>query len=188
MDLAVPANDMLANYTWTFVVGPATGNCLAPVSLGAAEPFGVFAGTAGTTSSGTLTVVNGDIATTATATSSVTGYHDTAGDIYTQTGANIGTVNGLIYTCTNSTTGPTVAGPSAPNCAVANQAYLAVQAAYLQLAALPAGANPGANLAGLTLAPGVYTAGTLLIQGGAICGSMPPATRTRYGCSRWPPP
>jgi len=120
------------------------------------------------TNTGTLTVINGSIGTTATGTSTVTGFHDTVGDIYTETPANIGAVNGTIYTCTNSTTGPTSAGVNAANCAIATQARLDAQTAYLALQAMPPGANPGANLAGLTLAPGVYTApgGSFLIEGG----------------------
>ena len=169
-DLAVPSDDMLNNYTWTFTTGAATGNCLAPVKLGSASTFGDFGGTAGMTNTGTLTVINGDIGTIATATSSVTGFHDTAGDIFTETTANIGTVNGTIYTCTNSTTGPTAAGPNATYCSIATQARLDAQSAYMALVAEPSGANPGGNLAGLTLAPGVYTApaGSFLIQGGDL--------------------
>ncbi|HYJ42247.1 MAG TPA: ice-binding family protein, partial [Steroidobacteraceae bacterium] len=70
----------------------------------------------------------------------------------------------------NSTTGPTSAGPNAVKCAVATQARLDAQAAYLQLAGLAPGANPGANLGSLTLAPGVYTSpsGSFLIQGGDL--------------------
>jgi hypothetical protein len=169
-DLAVPADDMLSDFVWSFTAGPATGNCLAPVPLGSASPFGDFGGTAGMTNTGTLTVINGDIGTIATGTSSVTGFHDTGGDIYTETTANIGTVNGTIFTCTNSTTGPTAAGPNAAYCSVATKARLDAQTAYLALAALPPGANPGGNLAGLTLAPGVYTApaGSFIIQGGDL--------------------
>jgi DNA-binding transcriptional regulator YdaS (Cro superfamily) len=169
-DLAVPADDMLSNFSWNFTAGPATGACLAPVALGSAAPFGDFGGTAGMTNTGTLTVINGDIGTIATGTSSITGFHDTAGDIYTQSPANIGTVNGTIFTCTNSTTGPTAAGPNAANCSVATQARLDAQTAYLALAGMPPGANPGGNLAGLTLAPGVYTApgGSFMIQGGDL--------------------
>ncbi|MDP9084747.1 MAG: ice-binding family protein, partial [Pseudomonadota bacterium] len=116
------------------------------------------------------TVINGDIGTIATATSSVTGLHDTAGDIYTESPANKGAVNGTIFTCTNSTTGPTSAGPNAAHCSVATQARLDAQTAYLALVAEPAGANPGGNLAGLTLTPGVYTApaGSFMIQGGDL--------------------
>jgi hypothetical protein len=119
------------------------------------------------TNMGTLTVVNGDIGTIATATSSITGFHDTAGDFYTETTSNKGAVNGTIYTCTNSTTGPTAAGPNAANCKVATQGRLDAQKAYQALVALPPGANPGGNLAALTLTPGVYTApaGSFLIQG-----------------------
>ncbi|HXC08128.1 MAG TPA: Ig-like domain-containing protein [Steroidobacteraceae bacterium] len=169
-DLGVPADDMLSDFTWDFTAGAATGSCLAPVSLGSAAPFGDFGGTAGMTNTGTLTVVNGDIGTIATGTSSITGFNDTAGDIYTESPANIGNVNGTIYTCTNSTTGPTSAGPNAAYCAVATQARLDAQTAYLTLAGMPPGANPGGNLAGLTLAPGVYTApaGSFMMQGGNL--------------------
>ncbi|HYJ40575.1 MAG TPA: Ig-like domain-containing protein, partial [Steroidobacteraceae bacterium] len=146
-DLAIPANAMAANSTWTFTTGAAT--CVTPpaIPLNSAAVFGTFGGTAGMTNSGILTVVNGNIGTIATGTSSITGFHDTAGDIYTESiGANAGAVNGTIYTCTNSTTGPTSAGPNAVKCAVATQARLDAQAAYLQLAGLAPGANPGANL------------------------------------------
>ena len=40
-------NDMLSDYVWTFTAGPATGNCLAPIALGSASPFGDFGGTGG---------------------------------------------------------------------------------------------------------------------------------------------
>ena len=165
----IAGNAMASNKVWTFttakiIVLPAT------VNLGAAASYGSFGGTAGMTNMGTLTVINGNIGTTATGTSSVTGYHDTGGDIYTETGSNRGTVNGSINTCTTSTTGPTAASVSAPKCALATQARLDAQAAYLFLAGKPPGANPGANLAGKTLAPGVYTApsGSFMIEGGNL--------------------
>jgi hypothetical protein len=169
-DLAIPGNAMVGNFTWTFTAGPATGSCVAPPSLGSVAPFGTLGGSAGMTNTGILTVINGDIGTIATGTSSITGFHDTAGDIYTQSPANMGTVNGKIYSCTNSTTGPTSAGPNAAACNVATLARLDAQTAYLALAAMPSGANPGGNLAGLTLTPGVYTApaGSFLIQGGNL--------------------
>ncbi|HUG72441.1 MAG TPA: Ig-like domain-containing protein [Steroidobacteraceae bacterium] len=170
-DLALPGNGMLADYSWSFTAGPATGSCLitAP-QLATAAPYGTFGGSAGMTNTGILTVVNGDIGTIATDTSAITGFHDTAGDIYTESPANRGTVNGKIYTCTNSTTGPTAAGVNAAACNAATQARLDAEIAYLALAAMPAGANPGGNLAGLTLAPGVYTApaGSFLIEGGDL--------------------
>jgi len=149
----------------------------APV-LGTLAGFGGMSGggTAGMTNQGTLTQINGgDMGTTATATSSVTGFHDSAGDIYTETPANIGAVSGLIYSCTVSTTGPTSAingGPNAASCATATQALADAQAAYIALspAAQPGGINPGANLSGLTLAPGIYTApaGSFLIENNSV--------------------
>ncbi|MET0279526.1 MAG: Ig-like domain-containing protein [Steroidobacteraceae bacterium] len=169
-DLAVPGNTLAADYTWSFTAGAATGACLVAPRLGTVSPFGTFGGSAGMTNTGTLTVVNGDIGTIATTTSSITGFHDSAGDVYTETGANRGTVNGRIYTCTNSITGPTSAGVNAASCAAATQARLDAEVAYNQLVAMPSGANPGGNLAGLTLAPGVYTApaGSFLIEGGDL--------------------
>ncbi len=169
-DLAVPGNAMVGDFTWNFTAGAATGACVTPPALGSIAPFGTFGGTAGMTNMGILTVINGDIGTIATGSSAITGFHDTPGDIYTQTPANMGTVNGKIFSCTNSTTGPTSAGPNAVACSAATQARLDAQAAYLALVAMPSGANPGANLAGLTLAPGVYTApaGSFLIQGGNL--------------------
>jgi hypothetical protein len=169
-DLAVPADQMVADEVWIFTAGPAIGSCVAPVTLGAAAPFGNFGGTAGMTNTGTLTVINGDIGTIATATSTLTGFHDTASDVYTETPANKGAVNGTIYSCTKSTTGPTSTAPNAANCLVATQARLAAQKAYAALAAMPVGANPGGNLANLVLGPGVYTApaGSFMIQGGDL--------------------
>jgi hypothetical protein len=170
-DLAIPANGMAADSTWTFTTGAA--NCLAPVAvpLSSVAPYGTFGGSAGMTNTGIMSVINGDIGTIATSSSSITGFHDTGGDIYTESiGANVGAVNGTIYTCTNSTTGPTSAAPDPVKCAVATQARLDAQIAYLQLAGLAPGTDPGANLAGLTLAPGVYTSpsGSFLIEGGDL--------------------
>jgi hypothetical protein len=124
------------------------------------------------TNQGTLTVINGDIGTTATGTSSITGFHDAA-NIYTQTPSNIGNVTGKISTCTNSTTGTNAAGPSAPDCAVATQARLDAQTAYDALVAKAVGGAspaPGANLAGVTLQAGTYKApgGSFMIQGGDL--------------------
>jgi hypothetical protein len=168
-DLA--GNALAVNKVWTFTTG--TGLAPAAVALGAVAPFGTFGGTAGMTNTGTLTSIIGNIGTIATSTGSITGFHDTSGDIYTETPANIGAVSGKIYTCTNSTTGPTSAGPNAAACVIATQARLDAQTAYLALVAMPVGGAspaPGANLAGITLAPGVYVApgGSFLIQGGNL--------------------
>lgn len=170
-DLTIPANTMASDFSWTFTVGPATGNCLQAVPLNSAAPYGVFGGSAGMTNMGIQTIINGDIGTTATDTSAVTGFHDANGDVYTETPANIGTVNGLIYTCTTSTTGPTSATVNPESCDNATQARLDAEEAFLALQGLPGGPDPGAgNLANLTLAPGVYTAssGSFMIQGGDL--------------------
>jgi hypothetical protein len=171
MDLDTPANEMTADMTWSFDVAPATGDCLPPVALNSAEPFGKIAGTAGMTNTGIQTVVNGDLGTTTTATGNITGFHDENGDVYTETPANIGEVNGVIYSCTVSTTGPTSAAVNPANCTLATNARLDAQDAYIELAGLPGGPDPGAgNLANLTLTPGVYTAGggSFIIQGGDL--------------------
>ena len=164
--LLVPAVDGLNSWTFktaaTPVVLPPTENILLT-----AATFGTFGGSAGMTNTGTLTQIRGDIGTIATGTDSVTGFHDTSGDIYTETPANIGAVNGTIFSCTNSTTGPTSTGVNAVSCAVATQARLDAEAAYLALAARPTTADPGENLGGLTLAAGVYktASGKFLIDG-----------------------
>ena len=144
-------------------------------SLGTSGSLGSMSGggTAGITNEGILTQINGgDVTTTATATSSVTGIHDSAGDIYTEVpGSNVGAVSGLIFTCTVSTTGPTSSAVNATSCQIAMDALLDAQAAFNDLspASRPGGANPGANLSGLTLAPGIYTSATsFLLQNGTV--------------------
>ena len=166
-DLA--GNALAVNKVWSFTTAAAPIVIAPAINLGAASTFGTFGGSAGMTNTGIQTILNGDIGSIATGTSMVTGFHDSL-DIYTETPANKGAVNGKIYTCTNSTTGPTSAGPNAASCAIATQARLDAQAAYLALVAMPPGANPGANLANLTLAPGVYTSpsGSFLIEGGNL--------------------
>ena len=175
-DLIIPANVLAADFTWTFTVGPATGNCAPPtnqplVDLGSASSFGVFGGSAGVTNSGILTTINGDMGTTAVSTA-VTGFHDAGpGCTYTETPLNIGTVNGKIYTAAPP---PTVACPSegtAATFAIASQARADALAAYNSLVARVGGPDPGAgNLGNLVLAPGVYTAaaGSFRIQGGNL--------------------
>jgi hypothetical protein len=169
-DLSVPPDTMLANFTWNFTV--AATACLTPISLGSAAPFGTFGGSAGTTNSGILTVINGDLGTTAVSTL-VTGFHDTnPGCTYTEVpGADIGAVNGLIYTAPPP---PTVMCPTegtAATAAIAMQARADALTAYNALVALPPGPDAGAgNLANLVLAPGTYTAaaGSFMIQGGDL--------------------
>ena len=171
-DLAVPANTMSANFTWNFTVAAPMPSCLAPIPLRSAAPFGTFGGSAGMTNSGILTVINGDIGTTAVSTK-VTGFHDTApGCTYTEVlGADVGAVNGLIYTAPPP---PTVSCPNegtAVTAAIAMQARADALTAYNALVALPGGPDPGAgNLAHLVLVPGNYTAaaGTFKIEGGDL--------------------
>jgi len=167
-DLA--GNTLAGDEVWTFTTGTQACSPLSPISLGRATPFGNLGGTAGTTNAGTLTIIGGDLGSTATATSAITGFHDSA-DTYTQTGANVGTVNGTIYTCTVSSTGPTSAingGPNAASCTIATDALFDAQTTYNTLSLLPGGTDPGAGqLGGLTLAPGVYkaAAGSFMITG-----------------------
>jgi len=119
-----------------------------------------------------LTVINGDIGTTAVSTK-VTGFHDAAvGCTYTEvSGADVGAVNGLIYTAPPP---PTVSCPNegtAVTDAIAMQARADALIAYNALVARAAGPDPGAgNLANLVLVPGDYTAaaGTFMIQGGDL--------------------
>ena len=167
VDLA--GNHMLTDKVWSFST-LAGAEVMPVINLATATPYGTFGGTAGMTNTGTLTQVNGDIGSIATGTSMITGFHDTAGDIYTETPANRGAVNGKIYSCTNSVTGPTSTGTNAASCAKATQGRLDAEVAYLKLAGLPAGANPGGNLANLTLLPGTYTApaGSFMIEGGNL--------------------
>lgn len=169
-DLAVPANALAADYTWTFTVGVCDAAPPPVALLGAATSFGVF-GTAGVPNQGLLSVINGDVGTTSASTT-VTGLHDGgAGCTYTETGANTGTVNGIIYTGPPIPTAGCPGEGNATTLAVATQARNDIQAAYTLLAARPAGADPGAgNLANLVLTPGTYTAagGSFVIQGGNL--------------------
>jgi hypothetical protein len=175
-DMLIPANILANDFTWTFTVAAAVGSCLPPVdlltvALGSAASFGTFGGSAGVTNQGVLTVINGDIGTTAASTL-VTGFHDAGpGCIYTETPLNVGTVNGKIYTAAPP---PTVACPSEGTQTtfnIATQARADGLAAYNALVARPRGSDPGAgNLGSLVLAPGVYTAGSgsFRIQGGNL--------------------
>ena len=179
-DLAVPANGMASTVTWNFTVG-AVGSCQPAISLRSASRYGIFGGTAGMTNSGNQTVITGeggttaDIGTIATATSSITGFHDSPpSDIYTESpGVNQGSVTGKIYTCATSTTGPTSASVNAASCTAATNAALDTKTAYDSLVALPPGPNPdqgAGSLSNLVLVPGVYKAasGSFKMQGGDL--------------------
>jgi len=148
---------------------PGYARAASPVYLGAAAPFGGFGGDAGVTNEGIFTVVNGNIGTTAVSTL-ITGFHDSGGNVYTETTLNIGAVNGTVYTAT----APPGSIPGVMAAAVA----LASQTAFdnLSPAALPGGIDVATlgggagELGGRTLAPGVYLSapGSFAIQGGDL--------------------
>ncbi len=145
MDAADLSGNTLTNdYVWSFTTS----------LLGSSDAFGAFGGGAGITNQGILTVVNGDIGTTGASTL-ITGFHDTGGNIYTETPLNAGTVNGTIFTA------PPAPG-TAYTFAIATQAAADAQNAYdniLSPAAMPGGTDPFAGqLGGKTVAPGVYMA------------------------------
>jgi Ice-binding-like/Bacterial Ig-like domain len=153
---------------WSFTTGASLGP--AAPNLGTASTFGAIGGSAGVTNEGTNTVINGDIGTTGASTT-VTGFHDAGpGCTYIETGSNMGTVNGLIFTAAPP---PTVGCPSegtGTTAAIATQALSDANTAFINLspASLPGGTDPGAGqLGGLTLAPGIYQAalGSFLITG-----------------------
>ncbi len=152
------------SFTTGLVVGPVGPN------LGTASTFGSIGGGAGITNQGINTVINGDIGTTGASTL-VTGFHDAGvGCTYTETGSNIGFVNGNIDTAPPP---PTVGCPNEGTlvtAAIATQALADANTAYINLspASRPGGTDPGAGqLGGLTLAPGIYqaAAGSFLITG-----------------------
>jgi uncharacterized protein YggU (UPF0235/DUF167 family) len=148
---------------WTFQTGAAA--VPPPIVLGPTiAAFGGFAGSAGMTNTGTLTVIHGDSGTTATGFSSYTGFHDNAvlvaglpQCVYTETGANIGLVTGLIYS-------PLVVPPAgvcppegtASTIATANAALAEATTAYTTLQGLPSIGVLDAELGNTTIPPGVY--------------------------------
>jgi hypothetical protein len=147
----------------------ADGKQVAP-ALGATVTLGTFGGMSGATNQGINTVVNGDLGTNAASTL-VTGFHDAGpGCTYTETGSNMGLVNGKIYTAAPP---PTVGCPTegtAATAAIVIQAASDATTAFNSLspASRPGGTDPGAGqLGALVLAPGVYKAagGSFLITG-----------------------
>jgi hypothetical protein len=153
---------------WSFMTGTALGQL--PPDLGTAATFGSLGGNAGITNQGINTVINGDIGTTGASTL-VTGFNDAGvGCVYTETGSDIGVVNGTIDTAPPPPTGTCLEEGTAATFAIAQQAALDANAAYLSLtpASRPGGTDPGAGqLGGLTLPPGTYQAalGSFLITG-----------------------
>jgi hypothetical protein len=159
-DLA--GNALATDLNTAFTTNSST--CTTAPALGAAASFGAFGGSATLTNDGLATVINGDIGVNAASTT-ITGLHDSGGNVYTITTNNNGAVNGLIYTLT------------APPGSVPGQAVSLAQGAALaafnsispanlgggidvsSVAQCPScgGLGDGADeLAGRTLPPGIY--------------------------------
>lgn len=170
-DFALPANSMASDYVWSFTAEACPTAPPILISLGSAATFGAFGGSAGTTSQGIYTMINGDLGTTAVSTA-VTGFHDGgAGCTYTETTLNTGAVNGSIFTAAPSPSVTCLTEGTAQTAAIAAAARADALIAYNALVAQAAGADPGAgNLANLVLARGVYTAasGSFMIQDGNL--------------------
>jgi hypothetical protein len=163
----------ITNNTWTFTTGTAPNQ--APVLGPTIAAFGGFAGTAGMTNTGILTVIHGDAGTTATGFSAFTGFHDDTvvllgvpQCVYTETpGAIVGLVTGKIYSPLTPAVPFACPEGSAADIQTADAALLEAQTAYITLQGLPGGLDftthslvyggggPG-ELGGSTLAPGIY--------------------------------
>ena len=148
---------------WTFTTG--TGVVTPPVVLGPTiSLFGALGGGAGITNQGIHTVINnGGIATTGASTL-ITGFHDTTLPIvgvvwpctYTETTLNVGQVNGVIDTAPPPPTVNCADEGTAHTMAVATEAELEAQTAYVTLQGLPSTGTLAAELGGTTIYPGVY--------------------------------
>ena len=162
-DLA--GNALMTANTVSFTTGTASCAPVATVNLRSIAAYGAFGGGAGATNSGTNTVVNGDLGTTAACTL-FTGFHD-ASNSYTEVlASNIGQVTGDIY-----------CGPPAPGTtlklALATQAAADALTAYNELAAKTPSALLGpisGELGGLTVVPGTYrpSASTFMLTSGNL--------------------
>jgi hypothetical protein len=128
--------------------------------------FGSFGGNAGITNQGIYTVINnGSIGTTAASTL-ITGFHDSTGDVYTETPLNIGNVKGRIYTDAPPPVIFAAGGPYGGNAATMATAQAGLQAASDFYISISPANKPGgitlstSELGGRTLAPGIYKAGS----------------------------
>jgi hypothetical protein len=148
---------------WIFTTG--TAQIEPPVVLGSTiQLFGGFGGGAGMTNQGIYTVVNGDIGTTGASTT-MTGFYDesvaaVAGVYpcsYTVTGSNYGLVNGAIDTAPPPPSGACPSEGTATTFALATEAALEANTAYITLQGLPLGITlPTNELGNRVLPPGVY--------------------------------
>lgn len=181
--MAVLVGGFIAGCDGKIFGGPGTGGtggnpgpAGAAPALGAAGAFGGFGGGAGMTNQGISTVITGaqgqpvSIGTTGAATT-MTGFHSiNPGCIYTETGANVGAVNGTINTAPPPPGSFTIActtEATAVTFATAQAAALAALAAYNDLAGRPGALAIAAQLGGTTLAPGIYNtaSGSFLLTG-----------------------
>lgn len=171
-DLA--GNALVVDKVVSFTTNGST--CVTAPALGAAAPFGAFSGST-VTNDGRNSVINGDVGVTGASTS-ITGFRDSGGNVYTVTPNNDGMVNGLVYTLTappGSVAGATVTKARSD----AMTAFNAISPGNLpggidmsSLAQCPScgGAGGGSDeLSGRTLPPGVYlsAAGTYDLGGPA---------------------
>jgi hypothetical protein len=163
-DLA--GNALANNAETTFTTNSSL--CATAPALGGAAPFGSFGGNATVTNAGLNSVIHGDLGVNA-ASSSITGLHDSGGNVYTITSSNNGLVTGLVFTLT--------APPGSVPGASVTQASLDATTAFNSLSpgALPGGIDVSSlaqcascggvgggadELAGRTLPPGVYKSAT----------------------------
>jgi len=170
-DLA--GNALAISKVTTFTSNAST--CATAPALGAAAAFGSFGGNATLTNDGLNTIINGDVGANA-ASSSITGFHDSGGNVYTITTDNNGLVNGLVYTQTDppgSVAGVAVTKARSDGLVAFNSLSPASLPGGIDVSSLAecpscggAGGGPG-ELAGRTLPPGVYksTIGTYDIGG-----------------------
>jgi hypothetical protein len=178
-DLAVPGNTMLSDYNsplplipWTFTVVPATGACLAPPDLGAADTLAI-ASAAGVTNTATApnTTINGDVVLHPTAT---------CNGVPVDAAGGFGLCGGFPPTINGQVISPLYPDPGATSGAIKADllaAYLSMMPANLSGATVlgcgtigtGGGAGAGVGCAGnATLPPGVYislTASTIGVTG-----------------------
>jgi hypothetical protein len=152
---------LATDFTFGFTTG--TSACGASiVNLGTIAPFGSFGGGAGATNSGLNTVINGDLGTTGVCTT-ITGFHDSTGQAYTETPLIEGNVTGIIY-CAPPSPG------TVEKLAVAAQAATDARTAYIALRDLPGGTTISGDLSTITLpllppgtlTPGIYTSASTM--------------------------
>ncbi len=159
-DMAIPANAMVSDYTWSFTAGPATGVCAPPVvivNLGKASTFGMAA-SAGVTNTNTapITHINGDVVLTATPTCNAVAVDNVGGFGLCGSNGSTPTINGTVIT------------PVYPDTTTATAIMNDLRAAFLSItppAGPPAAGSLTANVnlpAGTTLG-GVP--GSALVQG-----------------------